>query len=259
MKKPAFIRFYYERINLSLDIHLLAQYMEEKTGLSVDVEGDIISSDCNLKLLAEEFSHAKVTNVVREELNIQPLPAEIEYEWRLLSSQKHSGLLYDGFYLQEIFRRLLPLLEHTLVHIHIIFTSRLFGTFADNRYHARVALFGHPTLISTTGIVEAPAKPREFYLKKQAGQDMAIIKEEFRGRFIDYDDLRMTEIMKGYVMQAFFYQALGNPFCDDPNCRLYNAHWQEEVIQAQLSLPEFCQLHQQILARLRVEEGKYSL
>ncbi len=40
----------------------------------------------------------------------------------------------------------------------------------------------------------------------------------------------------------------GDPFCDDRDCRLYNAHWQEEVIQAQLnSRHAFCQKHREIL------------
>jgi len=222
--------------------------MEEKTGLSVDVPGDIISSNCNQRLLAEGFSQTKVTDVTREELNTSPLPAEIEYELRIISDRKNSGLLYDGYSLLEIFRRLLPSREHTLAHLHIIITSRLFGTFEDNRYHTRVALFSHPSLISTSGLVEGPAKPREFYLKKQMGWDVCILKEEFKGRFIDYGDPRMTEIMKGYVMQAFFYHTLGNPFCNDSNCRLYNAHWQEEVIRSQLeSNYEFCLSHLEIL------------
>lgn len=187
-------------------------------------------------------------DVHKKELNPCPLPAEIEYESRLISTQKPSGLLYDGFSLQEIFRKLIPLQEHNLTHAHIVFTSRLFGTYEDNRYHARVAVFGSPSLISTTGIVEAPAKPGEFYWKKQLGQDPAILKEVFRGRFIDSDDSRMTEVMKGYIMQAFFYHSSGNPFCDDPECRLYNAHWQEEVIKAQLEAKyEFCPLHEQAL------------
>jgi hypothetical protein len=108
-----------------------------------------------------------------------------------------------------------------------------------------------PTLISTTGIVEAPAKPREFYLKKQFGIDPLLLKENFKGRFIDYEDTRLIEAMKGYVMQAFFFHLTGNPFCEDPRCRLYNVHWQEEVIRAQIeSGYEFCESHNKILKTL---------
>jgi hypothetical protein len=219
--------------------------MREKIGQKVDIRGNLISAH---KSLAKEFAKAKIINLHKEELNLDPLPAEIEYEYKVISTQKPSKLLYDGFCLQEIFRSLLPHDEHNLKHLHIIFTSKLFATFEDNRYHARVAIFSSPTLISTTGIVEAPAKPREFYLRRQLGENTISLKEEFKGRFIDYDDERLTEVMKGYVMQAFFYHTFGNPFCDDVNCRLYNAHWQSEVIKAQIEAKyEFCKTHEQVL------------
>ena len=99
--------------------------------------------------------------------------------------------------------------------------------------------------------MEGPAKPREFYLKKQMGIDPLVLKEEFKGRFIDYEDPRITEIMKGYVMQAIFFHLFGDPFCSDKNCRLYNAHWQEEVIHAQIeSKYEFCLYHEEILKKI---------
>jgi len=111
--------------------------------------------------------------------------------------------------------------------------------------------YGFPSLISTTGVVEAPAKPRDFYLEQQLGVNLLTLKEEFKGKFIDYNDLRLTEVMKGYVMQALFFHITGNPFCKNKNCRLYNAHWQEDLIQAQLtSKTDFCGEHKKILTRL---------
>jgi len=113
-----------------------------------------------------------------------------------------------------------------------------------------------PSLISTSGLVEAPAKPREYYLLKQQyeklGKDLTELKASFSRRFIDYGDKRLTEVAKGYVMQAVFYLLTGNPFCEDKGCRLYNAHWQEELIFAQLeSEYEFCQRHTQLLEKGR--------
>ncbi|MFQ6129785.1 MAG: DUF6775 family putative metallopeptidase, partial [Candidatus Hadarchaeaceae archaeon] len=109
-----------------------------------------------------------------------------------------------------------------------------------------------------TGIVEAPARPKEFYVLKQryaalGGTDAQLeeLKEKFRERFIDYDDERLTEVMKGYVMQAVFYHLKLDPFCVDKRCRLWNAHWQEEMLEAQLSQPEFCEQHERELAQLR--------
>jgi len=55
-------------------------------------------------------------------------------------------------------------------------------------------------------------------------------------------------------MQAVFNHLTGNPFCRNPNCRLFNAHWQEELIKAQLeSEEEFCEEHREILERYAYE------
>jgi len=57
--------------------------------------------------------------------------------------------------------------------------------------------------------------------------------------------------MKGYVMQAIVYHLALEPFCEDPDCRLYNAHWQEEVIHAQFDgAYEFCPRHQRLIEEL---------
>ncbi len=180
------------------------------------------------------------------------------YEMRQIEREdfKSFGILYDGFGLHRIFSNLIPRDEQQLNHCHIVFTNQLLGTWDedDHRYHARVSIYGFPSLISTTGVVEAPAKPREFYLKKRLGMPLEVLKSEFRERFIDYGDSRLTEVLKGYVMQALFFHLTGNPFCDDPDCRLYNAHWQEELIRAQLGKRyEFCPKHRGILDRIEGE------
>lgn len=180
------------------------------------------------------------------------------YERRRVEGEgfKSFGLLYDGFGLQGIFSNLISRDEQQLNHCHIVFTNQLFGTWdeGDHRYHARVSVYGFPSLISTTGVVEAPAKPREFYFKKRLGMPLEVLKSEFKGRFIDYGDPRLIEVLKGYAMQALLFYTTGNPFCDDPECRLFNAHWQEDLIRAQLSGSyEFCPQHQVILNRTEGE------
>jgi hypothetical protein len=141
-----------------------------------------------------------------------------------------------------------------LDHCAILFTNQLFVTWdrKDSRYHARTSLYGFPSLISLPGLVEAPAKPRSFYVKKRMGVPVEELMEEFEGQFIDYGDSRITEVMKGYAMQAFFFHLSGEPFCEDPNCRLFNSHWQEEVLRSQLDgRYEFCPRHETILEGLR--------
>ena len=50
-------------------------------------------------------------------------------------------------------------------------------------------------------------------------------------------------------MQAVFFAITGNAFCDDPCCRLFNAHWQAEMLAAQLEGPDYCASHRQALER----------
>jgi len=114
-------------------------------------------------------------------------------------------------------------------------------------------VYGIPSVITTTGLVEAPAKPKGYYLLKpqyeMLGKDLLELKERLKASFIDYEDERLTEVIKGYAMQALFYHLVGAPFCKDKGCRLYNAHWQEELIFAQLeSEYEFCPHHSKLLA-----------
>jgi len=140
----------------------------------------------------------------------------------------------------------------------IILTSRLFATLGeDNRLHIRASVYSFPSVISTSGIVEGPAKPRDYYLYRQRYARLGIwdreahrIAERFKGQFIDYGDSRLTEVVKGYAAQALFFYMTGNPFCERNKCRLYNAHWQEDLIRAQIKCGEFCSAHKKALERI---------
>jgi len=242
----------------NLKLSEIADYLKEKFGpIPIDRRGQLLAADSiDVESLAKELARAKIRDIVKPHQKFDPLYGEIEFEKKLLKNPcgKLFGVLYDGVKLQDIFWELISEHERDLSHIHIVFTNRLFGTWDENdrRYHARASIYGFPSIISTTGIVEAPAKPREFYLEQQlTGLQTEILKEKFRGRFIDHDDERLTEIMKGYVMQAIFYFITSSPFCNDRQCRLYNAHWQEEVLEAQLKRPEFCERHEKMLDEIR--------
>lgn len=210
---------------------------------------------------AVRIAGIKVLDAMRPmEPDTEPLYGEVEYEKRrILGKTRSFGILYDGFRLLRIYY---DLIAGEVCHpdcIPILFTNRVFATWdnGDRRYHIRTSLYGMPSVISTTGIIEAPARPREYYLLKQQyeslGRDPLELKEAFRGRFIDYDDERLTEVTKGYALQAVVYALTGDPFCRDTGCRLYNAHWQAELILAQLeSEYEFCPRHTALLKNLRV-------
>jgi len=153
--------------------------------------------------------------------------------------------LYDGFVLQRIFAEMIPVESD---HVHIIFTSLLTCTFSENdwRYHGRAVVCGTPSIVSTSGIVEAPAKSKEFYLAQFGGQLDVNLKKKFAGRFIDYGDERMTAACTLYALQAlFFFLTDGEPFCDDRNCLLFNPHWQKELIRL-LEKGRLCKDHTQM-------------
>jgi len=256
------IILYDEGATDELNIEEVTQYLGQKMG-KVEIE---VGGNPFINLPQDKISDyaRKIANIKIQESNKkikpeqEPLFGEIEYEKRrILGKTKSFGILYDGFYLQRLFLEIIPREERRLDIIHIIFTNRLFATWDENnkRYHLRTSVYGIPSIVSTTGLVEAPAKPREYYLLKQQyerlGRDLAELKDKFKGNFIDYGDKRLTEVAQGYAMQAVFYSLTGEPFCQDKGCRLYNAHWQEELIFAQLeSGYEFCPQHTKFLEEL---------
>ena len=250
----------------------LAQYVKSwLPELTVELRDGItefylskISADSRstaISRLALGYARSRVRNITRPKEPFEPLYGEVDYEARRLANpdSRAWGIMYEGIELMHILRGLIPEAELSWYHIHIVFSNQLFGTWEDfdRRYHARVTLYGFPSILSTSGIVEAPAKPREFYLLKQQylalGMDdaPAVLEARFQDRCIGHNDTRLTEVMKGYVMQTLAYHFWGDPFCADKSCRLYNAHWQEEVISAQLKDgPDFCPTHAQ-----RFKEG----
>jgi len=256
------IILYNEGSGEELDIEEIAEYLREKLGkVPVHTRGNLLafypekSSDYARKLASIKIQDAS-RKIASEQ---EPLYGEIEYEKRrILGKTRAFGVLYDGFLLPRILSEVIPREERSPEFIHIICTNRLFASWeeVDKRYHVRTSVYAFPSIISTTGLIEAPAKPREYYFLKQQyerlGKDLTELKDSFKGRFLDYEDKRLTEVMKGYAMQAVFYSLTGNPFCEDNGCRLYNAHWQEELIFAQLeSQYEFCGHHIKVLDSLR--------
>ncbi len=242
----------------------LATHVARVTGLRVTVRREFLLHHAAKKLdaIASAVAATRVTDVTRPlaPSDAPPVPLVL-FERRLLETPERRvpGVLYDGVLLQAIHRSVLPPEETTLRVAHIAFTSRLPGTFddADRRYHARACVLGYPALVSTSGIVEAPAKPRGFYAAKRGLQIESAdvryeaLKEQYAGRFVDYDDPRLTQIAKGYVLQALFYQMTGEPFCEDPDCVLFNAHWQEDLIHAQVESGLLCASHRKVAEALR--------
>jgi len=253
---PSIIELYEEGDLNVLNIKELGQYLKEKTKVPFRLRGDVYKgSKKRISKIAQRFASIKVKDPSRRYAEGSPFQAEVDYEKRRIRDSQWQivGLLYEGSLYQEIISDLILKKKLDVEHCVILFTNQLFGTWDrdDRRYHARVSLYGFPNLISITGLVEAPAKPKGFYIKKQMGTPVEWLREEYKGQFLDYGDMRITEVLKGYAMQALFFHLFGNPFCEDPDCRLFNSHWQEEVLHSQLDGQyEFCPKHEAVLQDL---------
>ncbi|NOQ86736.1 MAG: hypothetical protein GQ554_07645 [Deltaproteobacteria bacterium] len=264
---PSFIHIYQGVETDYLNSVEIADYLKAIIKQAVvDIRPDIFcfySASCDnkekgaiLDTTAFEMAKIKIRDINKKDCLPEPMHAEIDYEKRnlLKSTAKTFGIIYEGFSLQQLYLNLIDEGEKDIKHLHLVFTNQLFATWdpSNIRHHARVSMYGFPSIISTSGIVVAPAKPRDFYLKRQLGQDPNLLKEEYKGSFMDYGDPRMTDVLKGYVAQALFYHLVGHPFCEDKNCRLFNAHRQNELLQAQLfSNYEFCPKHKAVLEQLK--------
>jgi hypothetical protein len=249
----------------TLDLNDIKGYLASKLGHpEIVIKKDFFTEyldETDIGEYAKRIGWLKVRDINVRKFDFEPMYGEVEFEKKLLRCPEKgvSGILYDGFELMNIMQTMIPFNENSSDTLHIVFTNRLFGTFDENdlRYHARVIICGHPSIISTSGVVEAPAKPREFYRVKQrlamTNHEVPVesIKEKFKGRFLEYDDARLTEVLKGYAMQAAFYHLIHEPFCDDARCRLLNAHWQEEMLGAQLSGEDLCPKHEAVLSTFR--------
>jgi hypothetical protein len=171
-------------------------------------------------------------------------------------------ILYDGFMMQRLYDTMIDENETNTDHIHIVFEDRLMCTFSEEdwRYHARTVLGGSPSIISTTSIIEGPAKPKKWYIKQMQSAAYGICNEDDENysisssnekeKFLDYGDYRINFAAVGYAIQSlFFFLTEGNPFCDDINCRLFNAHWQEELIHSQIQSRRLCNEHAELLSK----------
>lgn len=183
-----------------------------------------------------------------------------DFEERVLEGKARArGIPYEGGGLQKLYRRMLggklELLDTT-----VVITDRLIMTWSDDdlRYHARVVVFGFPCVVSMSGLIEAPARPKEYYLAKNALHSMGMssiaeeaLTEQFAGRYLEPGDERIPTVLRGYLLQCLFYAHMLEPFCENPDCVLFNAHWQEEMIRSQLSSGRLCKKHDEMLKGIR--------
>lgn len=235
-----------------IDITHQKKFLESTFGLEIEIRDNFFKN-----LQDEEFkkiASKRIFELKKPFKQRTPTYNEIEIERSNKDMTENDEVfLYDGYELQQIISDSVK--EQSLDSLHIIFTNKLTATFSeeDFRYHARALIGTNPSIISTTGIVEAPAKPKEYYVELigDFSEDRTKeIKEKYKGQFLEYHDDRLEKIVEGYLLQAIFYVETGNVFCDNKNCRLFNAHWQKDLFESQLTNAKLCENHSKELKKL---------
>ncbi|MFH1777248.1 MAG: DUF6775 family putative metallopeptidase [Candidatus Omnitrophota bacterium] len=241
---------------VDLDFEKLRRFLRIQTKRTVLLK-KIKYGKKDISVLAKRFARLRIKELTQKK-SFVPLRQELEFEKNtLLKNANPSGAVYEGVKLCAVYADILKI--HNLKDLHVVVTKRCIATFdEDYRYHLRAILCAHPAVISTTGIIEAPAKPRPYYLLKQQlmllgrwDSEYPRVKKHFRRQFIDYQDKRINGAIKGYFLQVLFYHTTGAAFCRNKSCRLFNAHWQKDLIYSQLKAGRLCKKHKKMLKDMR--------
>ncbi|MFP8955756.1 DUF7001 family protein [Natrialbaceae archaeon A-CW3] len=243
--------FLYRAPTTVADVDAVAEWLEPRIDPSIIVRDRFLSGE-NGEEIPEVFARARVRSPTDPETGNTML-GTVRYERRVLEQpEREGGVLYDGIQIGRGMNGELPADERGLEHAHVIVLDRALATWGDHdgRWHKRVTVPGQPALVSVPGLYEAPAKPEAYYRAKQRGvlasgsaPPREVLERDVEGTFLVENDLRTTDALCGYVLQAIHYLETGEPFCTEPTCRLYNAHRHEELVGAQLEAPDFCPRH----------------
>ena len=245
-----------------INIQSLVSFLKKTIPVEVIVKDNFFSKFTSEQIY--KISETRIFDINKKFEYYVPNGCDLESEKKFCSNSKameetmkpedassiSDVVMYDGFEMQKIIRNQLAIDNQTL---HIILTNRFTCTFdeSDSRYHGRAVICANPAIISTTGIVEAPAKSKKFYIEAMAskaqGLDIEPIKDKHKGEYLEYHDKRLSKIIEGYLLQVIFYVLTGESFCDYLDCRLNNAHWQRDLLYSQIEISKLCDRHQEIL------------
>lgn len=234
----------------------LAKSLLENFSVPVEIRKNIFNSA--EENTAKKISSCRIFDIKKPFVTHTPSNDEVDFEKKTFRDtlKNKNIVMYDGYKFQNVIKELIEEGELNLEQLHVVFTNKLTCTFdpGDSRYHGRAIICSNPSIISTTGIIEAPAKPREFYYeiftKMIRGLNLEPIKQKYRGSFLENHDKRLGKVAEGYVMQSIFYHLTGEPFCEYSDCRLTNPHWQKDLIHSQIEHGKLCKKHQKILDEL---------
>ncbi len=238
-----------------IQLERLEKFLIETFSVETEIRENFFQNPNNK--IFEKIANTRIFNLRRpfEKHNPSIETIRIEKENKDMSGKKEM-ILYDGFEFHKVINEFIPINENKIDTLNIIFTNKLTCTFDENdfRYHARSLIGSNPTIISTTGIIEAPAKPKQYYLEIMTNfsdEKVEEIKKKFKGEFLEYHDKRISEIVEGYLLQAIMYYETGEAFCENKDCRLFNAHWQKDLFFSQLENKKLCEKHPEVLNGLK--------
>lgn len=239
-----------------IQLERLAIFLKETFRVQVEIRDSIFKF--SKKDTAEKIASCRIFNPRKPYEKHNPSKEEITFEETNFdnSIKTENIIMYDGFEIQKVLTELIPVKETSCDFFHIFFTNKLTCTYDynDYRYHGRALIGANPSVISTTGIIEAPAKPKEYYLDLMVNvtqhSDIDVIKQKYKGTYIEYNDTRLSKIIEGYLLQAIFYFETGSEFCDKIECRLFNAHWQKDLLYSQIENGKLCEIHKHVLEKL---------
>jgi len=253
--KTSKIILYDEPTVPEIQLERLEKFLTKTFPVEIEMRENLFQ--CSNDNFFEKIACARIFDLKKQFEKHSPSAEDIEMEKENKDmSEREEMILYDGFEFQKTITEFIPMNEDKKDTLHIIFTNKLTCTFDENdfRYHARALIGSNPAIISTTGMIEAPAKPKQYYLDLMTNfseKRVEEIKKKYKGEFLEYHDSRISEITEGYLLQAIIYYETGEAFCEHKDCRLFNAHWQRDLFFSQLENKRFCKKHQEILNELK--------
>lgn len=173
------------------------------------------------------------------------------------------GVVYVADQLQDVMRALLRREERGADFLHLAYITQCLGRWeaAEGYLHLQIIQHGEPTIISTTGFVEAPALPREYAFRRAQllgfGMEEAAeeLDERFAGATLVHGDARIDRVAAGYALQALFRHVFGEQGCDTPTCPLHPVATHDELARAHLGEDSrLCDRHARMLIAARGDD-----
>jgi len=249
---------------VGLDIRVVARHLAELLpGTEVETRTDFFTwhlgqfdpgqVDVLTRQIAERLDEREVHNLVApgRRSDLEPITPD----------DRDLGAVYLAEPLQDVMRPMLLAGERGPMALHLAYITQCMGRWVAEESYFRLQIIRHgePTIISTTGFVEAPALPREYAFKRTqfVGFGMEEAAEELDARFADrtlsHADARINRVAAGFALKAVFRQAFAEEGCDQPTCPLHPTATHDELARAHLDDDSrLCDRH----ARMLTDAGR---